>query len=113
MGRASIQGIDILILVVEPGSRSIETALNITEMAKQLGVKHVAAVVNKVTNAEQFENVKSQLKDLTILAGIDYSNEIQQADLQRKSAFEVCPELVERLRKAKDALTEIIEIDNK
>ena len=108
MGRASIQGIDILIIVVEPGSRSIETALNITQMAKQLGVKHVAAIVNKVTNAEQFEDVKSQLQDLTILTQIAYSNEIQQADLQRKSAFEACPELVEQLKGAKNALTELI-----
>jgi len=108
MGRSSILGIDILIIIVEPGSRSIETALNITQMAKQLGVKHVAAIVNKVTSAEQFEDVKSQLQDLTILTQIAYSNEIQQADLQRKSAFEACPELVEQLKVAKSALTKMI-----
>ncbi len=111
MGRASIQGIDVLIIVVEPGSRSIETALNITNMAKQLGVKYIAAIVNKITNANQFEEVKSQLKDLTILADIGYSDEIQQADLQRKSVFQACPELVDKLRQAKNALTEMIEVD--
>jgi CO dehydrogenase maturation factor len=112
MGRASIQGIDILIIVVEPGSRSIETALNITQMAKQLGVKHIAAVVNKVTNSEQLEDVKSQLKDLTVLADISYSNNIQQADLQRKSVFQACPELVDKLKQAKIALTDMIEVND-
>ena len=36
MGRASILGIDALIIVVEPGSRSLETAANIANMAKEL-----------------------------------------------------------------------------
>jgi CO dehydrogenase maturation factor len=107
MGRASIQGIDVLVIVVEPGSRSIDTALNITNMAKQLGVKYVAAIVNKVTNADQLKDVKSQLKDLPILAAIDYSSEIQQADLQRKSAYQASPELVDKLRVAKKALIEM------
>jgi CO dehydrogenase maturation factor len=112
MGRASVQGIDVLLVVVEPGSRSIETALNISQMAKQLGVKHIAAIVNKVTNRQQFEDVKSQLKDLTILADIGYSDQIQQADLQRKSAYQACPELVDKLRQAKTALTDMIKVDN-
>ncbi|MBW8016923.1 MAG: AAA family ATPase [Planctomycetes bacterium] len=112
MGRASILGIDVLVIVVEPGSRSIETALNITQMAKQLGVKYIAAIINKVTNADQFEEVKSQLKDLPILADIGYSNEIQQADLQRKSAYQACPELVEKLRGAKGALTDMLEVND-
>lgn len=111
MGRASIQGIDVLVIVVEPGSRSIETALNINHMAKQLGVKHITAIVNKITNADQLKEVKSQLKDLIILADIDYSNEIQQADLQRKSAYQACPELVEKLKQAKSALLGMIEND--
>lgn len=112
MGRASVQGIDVLVIVVEPGSRSIETALNISHMAKQIGIKNIAAIVNKVTNEQQFKTVKSQLKDIAILAEIGYSNEIQQADMQRKSVFHACPELVEKLQQAKKDLTDMIEIDD-
>ena len=35
MGRASVQGIDAFVVVVEPGGRSIETANNIAKMAKE------------------------------------------------------------------------------
>ncbi|MCX5636062.1 MAG: AAA family ATPase, partial [Planctomycetota bacterium] len=38
LGRASIQGIAALVVVVEPGSRSIETANNMAKMARELGV---------------------------------------------------------------------------
>ncbi len=40
MGRASIAGIDGLIVVVEPGGRSIKTAINIARMGKELGMKN-------------------------------------------------------------------------
>ncbi len=108
MGRASVQGIDALVVVVEPGSRSIETAKNIVRMAKELGIKHVAAVVNKITKGSQIEAIKRELTDTTILANIPYNPAAQEADLKQKSVFTTCPELVEQLRKAKDALIDLI-----
>ena len=111
MGRASVQGIDALIVVVEPGSRSIETAVNITRMARKLGVKHVAAIINKVTSPQQIETVKSQLKDLTVLASIDYNSEIQKADLCRKSVYQSSPQMVDMLSGAKNALTKLLQAD--
>ena len=104
MGRASVQGIDALVVVVEPGGRSIETAINIARMAKELGIKQVAAIVNKITDAGQVETIKSQLADMPILANIGYYPAVQEADLQRKAVFKTSPELVEKLRQAKDQL---------
>ena len=49
LGRASIRGIDALVVVVEPGSRSIETAINIVRMGKELGIKQVAAIALTAT----------------------------------------------------------------
>lgn len=111
MGRASVLGIDALVVVIEPGSRSIETAMNITQMANKLGVKHVAAIINKITSPRQIETIKSQLKDLTVLAAIDYSPEVQQADLCRASIYQASSALVDKLRAAKTALKELLEID--
>jgi len=87
MGRASIQGVDAVVVVVEPGSRSIETAKNITRMARELGVKHVAAIVNKITKGSQIEAIKGELTDITTLANIRYYPLVQKADLEQKSVF--------------------------
>lgn len=111
MGRASVQGIDALIVVIEPGSRSIATAANIMKMAQKLGVKHVAGIINKVTAPEQIEAIKLQLKDFTILATIDYSTEIQEADLYRRSVYQANPSFVDKLREAKNALNNLLEAD--
>lgn len=108
MGRASIQGIDALIVVVEPGSRSIETAINIARMAKELGVKQVAAIANKITEAGQIQTIKSQLANIPVLANIEYSSAVQEADLQQSSVFQADPELVKKLTEAKNQLMNLI-----
>jgi CO dehydrogenase maturation factor len=108
MGRASIQGVDAVVVVVEPGSRSIETAKNITRMARELGVKHVAAIVNKITKGSQIEAIRGELTDITTLANIQYYPLVQKADLEQKSVFAACPELVEQLRQAKNMLMDLI-----
>jgi CO dehydrogenase maturation factor len=109
MGRASVQGIDALVIVIEPGSRSIETTANIARMGRELGVKHIVGIINKVTAPQQIEAIKSQLKDLHILASVDYIPDVQQADLNRKSVYRCSPELVEKLRQAKKALNHLIQ----
>jgi CO dehydrogenase maturation factor len=108
MGRASVQGIDALVVVLEPGSRSIETAVNIARMGRQLGVKRIAAVANKITDTGQVETIKSQLKGIPILAAIEYNPAVQQADLERRNVFEASSGFVGRLREAKQALMNLV-----
>jgi len=108
MGRASIQGIDALVVVVEPGSRSIETAINIARMAKELGIKQVMAIANKITDAGQVKMVKSQLGNMTVLANVKYNPAVQEADLHKKSVFRAGSELVEQLGEAKRVLADLI-----
>jgi len=110
LGRASVQGIDALVVVVEPGSRSIETAINIARMGKELGIKQVAAIANKITDASQVEAIKSQLAqaNITILANIEYRSAVQEADLEKKNVLQASPEIVEQLREAKNTLTDLI-----
>ncbi len=108
MGRASVQGIDALVVVVEPGSRSIETAIEVAQMGRQLGIKHIAAVINKITDPQQTETIKSQLKDMAILAEVCYTPKIQKADLCRESVFQTGSQLAEQLRQAKNELMNLI-----
>lgn len=109
LGRASIEGIDALIIVVEPGGRSIETAVNIARMGSELGITYIAAIANKITNPQQLSAIQSQMPNITILAAIEYFPEVQQADLQRTSVFKSCPALADRLGGVKTALNQIVE----
>jgi len=108
LGRASVQGIDAFISVVEPGGRSIETANNINKMAKDLGISCIGTIANKITESSQVELIKSQLKETTLLGTLGYSRSLQEADLRREAVFGVDAEVMVQLKLAKDKLVELI-----
>ncbi len=51
-GRGSAMGVDAMAAVVEPGERSVETALRIRDMAASLGIRRFTAVLNKSVEPE-------------------------------------------------------------
>jgi CO dehydrogenase maturation factor len=108
LGRASVQSIDALVLVVEPGGRSIETANNMAKMAQELGIGSVAAIANKITNSSQTDLITSQLKHIALLGSISYSQAVQNSDMNRSPVFISDQDIVQHLRKIKDALTDLI-----
>jgi len=108
MGRASVQGIDTLVLVVEPGARSIETARNMADMAKRLGIRHVGVVANKITESVQIDVIESQLSDVVLLGTLKYSRALQQADLKRAPVFGADAEVTEELKQAKNRLAKLL-----
>ena len=112
LGRASVQGIDAFVAVVEPGSRSIETANNIAKMAKELGIDCVGTIVNKITESAQVEVIKSQLKDTVVLGTLRYSRSLQEADLRREAVFGADAEVTEQLKQAKNKLVDLISLSS-
>jgi CO dehydrogenase maturation factor len=112
MGRASVQGIDALVLVVEPGARSIETANKMAQMARKLGIGLVGAIVNKVVEPSQGDLIESQLKDAVLLGTLKYSRSLQEADLKRSAVFAADAEVTEVLRRVERRLAELIAESN-
>lgn len=108
LGRASVQGIDAFISIVEPGGRSIETANNINKMARDLGIDCIGTIANKITEPAQEEIIKSQLKDTTLLGTLGYSRSLQEADLRREAVFGTDNDVTEQLEKAMDKLVELM-----
>ena len=108
MGRASVQGIDALVLVVEPGARSIETAANMANMATGLGIRHVGIVANKITESTQVNLIQSQLQDAPLLGTLKYSRALQEADLRRSPVLEADAEITAELRRAGARLSQLL-----
>jgi CO dehydrogenase maturation factor len=108
MGRASVQGIDAFVVVVEPGSRSIETARNIAAMAVDLGIGSVGALANKVTEPAQLDAIRSKLDGIPLLGSVAYSKSIQEADLQRTAVMQADAAAVQELNQARHCLVELV-----
>jgi CO dehydrogenase maturation factor len=80
LGRATTSGVDKMIIVVEPGQRSLDCAEKIETMAYQIGIKHLSYVGNKVNGEADERFLKAQLPAGKYLGFIPYSEQIRTAD---------------------------------
>ncbi len=108
MGRASVQGIDAFVVVVEPGSRSIETANNLAAMARELGIGRIGAVANKITEPSQVDLISSQLTGTVLLGAVSYNRSAQEADLKRTPVAAADGDFVRELNEARQQLLKFI-----
>lgn len=83
--RGTAQGVDILIVVVEPGRRSIETAQRIFELASDLHMKRIAVVGNKIQSEAQKQFIRDALSNAEFLGFIPFDEAIIDADLAKRS----------------------------
>jgi CO dehydrogenase maturation factor len=102
LGRGTTRGIDLMIIVVEPGSRSIETASRIKDLAGDIGIGRLAAVINKIRDAE-IKEIESRLDSMgiPILGSIPYDNSMITADLNNQSPVETEGSALEALKEIK------------
>jgi CO dehydrogenase maturation factor len=82
LGRATSGAVDCLIVVVEPGRRSVDTALKIKELAGDIGLLRVFLVGNKIRNRKDEDFLRDALPDFRFLGFIPYDEQIIEADLR-------------------------------
>ncbi|MEA3332098.1 MAG: carbon monoxide dehydrogenase accessory protein CooC [Pseudomonadota bacterium] len=98
LGRGATKGIDAFIVVVEPGSRSLQTARQIKKLAADLGINQVYVVGNKICNESDREFISNNLEEIKVLGFLDYDQDIVAADRRDQAPFEVNPKIVENVK---------------
>ena len=104
LGRGTAANMDQFIVVIEPGARSVQTYRNVKRLAKDLGVKQVRVVANKVRNQEDEDFVRSKIPPEDFLGCIYYNAEVIDADRQGKSPYDFSPTAIDEIRKIKAIL---------
>ena len=104
LGRGTAMNMDQFIVVIEPGARSVQTYRNVKRLAKDLGVKAVRVVANKVRSDEDEAYVRSVIPAEDLLGCIHYNSDVIDADRQGKSPYDFSPEAIEEIRKIKSIL---------
>ena len=104
LGRGTAQGMDQFIVVIEPGARSVQTYRNVKRLAKDLGVKRVRVVANKIRDEQDEAFIKNSIPAEDLLGFIHYNLEIMDADRQGKSPYDFSPAAIEEIRKIKEIL---------
>ena len=89
LGRATASAIQEMIIVVEPGSRSIDTALTIMKLSREIGLQEFRIIGNKVQDEDQERWIRSHFPPSLILGMIPYSEAIRDADRNERPLIDI------------------------
>jgi len=90
LGRATTSGVDAMVIVTEPGSRSIETAQNIIRLASDIGLdKKLYFILNKSRNEQhEIDQILGKIPDAVILGSIPYDERFIECDEKDSSMID-------------------------
>ncbi len=102
LGRGTTKGIDMMLIVVEPGTRSIETAGRIAELARSIGIRRFGAVINKAGDETKELEDRLDKYGIPAIGVIPFDTDLIKADMDN-----IPP--IERGGAAVDAIKDICE----
>lgn len=95
LGRATARGVDTMLVVVEPGQRSIDCALRILHLANEIGLFKLKFIANKVNGPQDETFLKQGLPNADWLGFIPYAEEIRRNDRDGLSVLHhLSPEMI-------------------
>jgi CO dehydrogenase maturation factor len=93
LGRATVDFVDAMIVVVEPTLRSLGTAAQIKKLANDIGLLRLWLVGNKVRNPDEAAFLKRETPGLPILGILPADLAVQEADRLGQAVYDYVPAL--------------------
>lgn len=109
LGRGTAEHVDAFVVVVEPTSRSVQTAHAVRGLAADIGVPDVVAVGNKVRDSDDDAYLSDALGDIPLLGTIPVSDAVRLADREGRSPWGTDDAFTCALRRIADALESMTE----
>lgn len=90
LGRGTAESVDLMLVVVEPGLKSVETAKRIKNLAEDIGIGDLGGIINKIRNEEEANLIRGRLEeaDIPIIGTVPYDENFIKADLEGKSPLD-------------------------
>ena len=104
LGRATAQAVDQLVVVVEPGKRSIETAYRIKALADDIKLSKIALIANKIRGEEDKEFINKNTNGLSLIGFIPFDDGILRSDMNREPPWIMSPQSLDEMRKFADRI---------
>ncbi|MEW6027974.1 MAG: AAA family ATPase [Chloroflexota bacterium] len=80
LGRATVDFVDAMLVVVEPTRRSLGTAGQIKKLANDIGLQRLYLVGNKVRNDEEAKFLEAETPGMPVLGYLPADLKVQEAD---------------------------------
>jgi CO dehydrogenase maturation factor len=104
--RGTSENVDAFVVVVEPGHRSIQTALTVRKMAEGLGVRHVFVAANKVRSEDDTTYIRKSIGDMDLIGALGFDDAVMEADRKASAPYTMAPGLLDQIRGMKDRIEE-------
>ncbi|HEX8990122.1 MAG TPA: carbon monoxide dehydrogenase accessory protein CooC [Anaerolineales bacterium] len=96
LGRATVDFVDAMLVVVEPTRRSLGTAAQIKKLANDIGLTRLLLVGNKVRDEQEEQFLKAESPGLPLLGFLPADLHVQEADRLGLPVYDHVPALRER-----------------
>lgn len=93
LGRATVDFVDALVIVVEPTRRSLGTAAQIKRLAQDIGLERLWLVGNKVRDADERAFVETETPGIPVLGVLPADLAVQEADRLGIAVYDHVPAL--------------------
>jgi CO dehydrogenase maturation factor len=93
LGRATVDFVDAMLVVVEPTRRSLGTAAQIKKLAEDIGLKRLWLIGNKVRDAEEADFLRAETPGLDVIGVLPADLAVQEADRLGISVYDHVPAL--------------------
>ncbi len=104
LGRGTADSMDAFIIVVEPGLRSLGTARQIRELAREIGIERIYLVANKTRGPQDEEFVRNNAPDIPVLGSLPFTIDAVAADQGGIAVFDQAPEMLAAAERIADSL---------
>lgn len=98
LGRATAQGVDWLLIVVEPSRQSADTAMRIRSLAGEIGLTRIAVVGNKCQGDQEIEFIRGAVDPLPLVGALPYDEALRRAELERRPPMAGIPAVDDGIR---------------
>lgn len=106
LGRATVDFVDAMLIVVEPTRRSLGTAVQIQKLAQDIGLNRIGLVGNKIRGEEDFLFLQTNAPDMPIVGMLPADPAVQDADRLGVAVYDHVPALKEAAEQIKNNLIE-------
>ncbi|MDR0862306.1 MAG: AAA family ATPase [Oscillospiraceae bacterium] len=104
LGRGTADFVDMFVVVIEPGARSVQTYKKIKRLAFDIGVRNINVVANKVRSDEDEAYLRERIPSEELLGVIHYNAEVIDADRLGISPYETSADTVREIREIKQRI---------
>jgi CO dehydrogenase maturation factor len=109
LGRATVDFVDAMLVVVEPTRRSLGTAAQIKSLANDIGLTRLWLVGNKVRTPAETEFIHSETPGLPVLGILPADLSVQDADRMGSAVYDHVPALREAAQEISQNLDRFLE----